>query len=215
MFVIDPYRLSIIQLKDMAERLPPGAYDPESLKLLYMPNGLEPNGIHYPDAKGERDSTSDTTNTSYSASRPVIDSAAPNRMQDGTHLLADSSGSNESILGGQASELATSNGTNESSNVRPLPNGDGNTESYRTSVSGSFDAKESEPARDSESGPKSRNPVVPSNASQIEAEWIEQYEPGVYITLVALRDGTRDLKRVRFRYFAHRLFFLYVLVYLR
>lgn len=38
-----------------------------------------------------------------------------------------------------------------------------------------------------------------SNASQVEAEWIEQYEPGVYITLVALGDGTRDLKRVRFR----------------
>ncbi|KAK9903687.1 hypothetical protein M0R45_001047 [Rubus argutus] len=32
----------------------------------------------------------------------------------------------------------------------------------------------------------------------VDAEWIEQYEPGVYITLVALRDGTRDLKRVRF-----------------
>lgn len=38
-----------------------------------------------------------------------------------------------------------------------------------------------------------------SNASQVEAEWIEQYEPGVYITLLALGDGTRDLKRVRFR----------------
>ncbi|XP_010482023.1 PREDICTED: uncharacterized protein LOC104760760 isoform X2 [Camelina sativa] len=37
-----------------------------------------------------------------------------------------------------------------------------------------------------------------SNASQVEAEWIEQYEPGVYITLLALGDGTRDLKRVRF-----------------
>ncbi|KAJ3683131.1 hypothetical protein LUZ60_013358 [Juncus effusus] len=36
------------------------------------------------------------------------------------------------------------------------------------------------------------------NDGQVEAEWIEQYEPGVYITLTALRDGTRDLKRVRF-----------------
>lgn len=36
----------------------------------------------------------------------------------------------------------------------------------------------------------------------VEAEWIEQYEPGVYITLMALQDGTRDLKRVRFRYFS-------------
>ncbi|GKC11227.1 reticulon-like protein B1, partial [Tanacetum coccineum] len=35
--------------------------------------------------------------------------------------------------------------------------------------------------------------------NHVEAEWIEQSEPGVYITIVALRDGTRDLKRVHFR----------------
>lgn len=38
-----------------------------------------------------------------------------------------------------------------------------------------------------------------SDGNQVEAEWIEQFEPGVYITLIALRDGTRELKRVRFR----------------
>jgi hypothetical protein len=49
-----------------------------------------------------------------------------------------------------------------------------------------------------EDGYKSRSAVsIPSN--QVQAEWIEQYEPGVYITLTTLRDGTRDLKRVRFR----------------
>ncbi|WOK94635.1 hypothetical protein Cni_G03340 [Canna indica] len=37
-----------------------------------------------------------------------------------------------------------------------------------------------------------------SDSNQVEAEWIEQFEPGVYITLIALRDGTRELKRVRF-----------------
>lgn len=41
--------------------------------------------------------------------------------------------------------------------------------------------------------------------NQVEAGWIEQYEPGVYITLVALHDGIRDLRRVRFRWFAHPL----------
>lgn len=51
-----------------------------------------------------------------------------------------------------------------------------------------------------ENGMKHRNLTVPTNPNQVEAEWIEQYEPGVYITLVALQDGTRDLKRVRFRY---------------
>ncbi|XAR70722.1 hypothetical protein NMG60_11027684 [Bertholletia excelsa] len=37
-----------------------------------------------------------------------------------------------------------------------------------------------------------------SNASEVESEWIEQDEPGVYITLRQLADGTRELRRVRF-----------------
>lgn len=38
-----------------------------------------------------------------------------------------------------------------------------------------------------------------SNASDLEAEWVEEDEPGVYITIRALPGGTRELKRVRFR----------------
>ena len=36
--------------------------------------------------------------------------------------------------------------------------------------------------------------------SQADDEWVEQDEPGVYITLTSLPGGTKDLKRVRFRY---------------
>ncbi|XP_028209220.1 protein Brevis radix-like 4 isoform X3 [Glycine soja] len=39
-----------------------------------------------------------------------------------------------------------------------------------------------------------------SNASELETEWVEQDEPGVYITIRALPGGARELKRVRFRY---------------
>lgn len=39
-----------------------------------------------------------------------------------------------------------------------------------------------------------------SNASDIESEWMEEDEPGVYITIRQLMDGTRELRRVRFRY---------------
>lgn len=39
-----------------------------------------------------------------------------------------------------------------------------------------------------------------SNASDQETEWVEQDEPGVYITIRQLPDGTRELRRVRFRY---------------
>ncbi|XP_050285400.1 protein Brevis radix-like 2 [Quercus robur] len=37
-----------------------------------------------------------------------------------------------------------------------------------------------------------------SNASDMEGEWIEQDEPGVYITIRALPSGGRELRRVRF-----------------
>ncbi|KAG8475999.1 hypothetical protein CXB51_032848 [Gossypium anomalum] len=40
--------------------------------------------------------------------------------------------------------------------------------------------------------------VSVSNASEMEAEWVEQDEPGVYITIRQLADGTRELRRVRF-----------------
>ncbi|PIN14638.1 hypothetical protein CDL12_12733 [Handroanthus impetiginosus] len=37
-----------------------------------------------------------------------------------------------------------------------------------------------------------------SNASDLETEWVEQDEPGVYITIGLLLGGTRELRRVRF-----------------
>lgn len=40
-----------------------------------------------------------------------------------------------------------------------------------------------------------------SNASEMESEWVEQDQPGVYITIRQLADGTRELRRVRFRYY--------------
>lgn len=42
--------------------------------------------------------------------------------------------------------------------------------------------------------------LIAGNTNQLETQWIEQYEPGVYITLASLKDGTRDLKRVHIRY---------------
>ncbi len=37
------------------------------------------------------------------------------------------------------------------------------------------------------------------NERETETEWVEQDDPGVYITLTTLSDGGRDLKRVRLR----------------
>lgn len=52
--------------------------------------------------------------------------------------------------------------------------------------------------------------VSVSNASDMEmTEWVEQDEPGVYITIRELPDGTRELRRVRFRYQFCLLFFFF------
>ncbi|XP_075479100.1 PH, RCC1 and FYVE domains-containing protein 1-like [Primulina tabacum] len=186
------------QLKDMAEKLPPGAYDPESLKLVYLPNGLEPNGVLYPGANGETNSSTDQISSSYSASHPRIDSAPTNGRQMPSEVLSgDAVRSNESNSQAEGIGLSTANRTNDGSNIR-IPNGGGSVQANRSSVSEGADTKESGPNPDSENGSRSGNSDVLGSASQIEAEWIEQYEPGVYITLVAFRDGTRDLKRVRF-----------------
>nr|GMD91127.1 ultraviolet-B receptor uvr8 [Ipomoea batatas] len=174
------------QLKDMAERLPPGAYDAECTRLPYLPNGMDLNVMKYPDMNGERHSRSDSIASTYLSSQVSID-ASINCMESPTK----GSGCNETNQFNQAREIVTSNGMDDPPDVSVVQ-----ACSNRSSLA--VDKEESGPPQDTENGVKSRNSVVASNANQTEAEWIEQYEPGVYITLVALRDGTRDLKRVRF-----------------
>ncbi|XP_009616446.1 PH, RCC1 and FYVE domains-containing protein 1 [Nicotiana tabacum] len=180
------------QLKDMAERLPPGAYDVESLKLAYLPNGVDVNGIHYPDANGERHSRSDSVASSYMASQTSMDLSTFG-MQSPSKSQRDSS----SIEAITSNQILTPNGIDDRAEVR-LPNGSGAEVRINSASEAVDNNKDSGPLQDNENGLQPRNSLPPGNPNQIEAEWIEQYEPGVYITLVALRDGTRDLKRVRF-----------------
>jgi hypothetical protein len=39
-----------------------------------------------------------------------------------------------------------------------------------------------------------------SNASDPDSEWVEEDQPGVYITIRSLPGGKREIRRVRFRY---------------
>lgn len=55
--------------------------------------------------------------------------------------------------------------------------------------------------RQSNSEASSRNGAkIKEGDSRNENEWVEQDEPGVYITFTSLPGGAKDLKRVRFRY---------------
>ncbi|KAB1220876.1 Ultraviolet-B receptor UVR8 [Morella rubra] len=163
-------------------------------EACYLPNGVEANGIHYPDMHGERHSRSESSSSTYLVSTSGIDSILVNGRQGQTPLSKDLAGNNETNM---YQPDRASNGTDENPDMR-LSNGSGGIPHSGSSVSETADGKESGPFQDSENGTRSRNSAVAGTNNQVEAEWIEQYEPGVYITLVALRDQTRDLKRVRF-----------------
>lgn len=55
--------------------------------------------------------------------------------------------------------------------------------------------KQSQPDSTNRNGSRTKD-----SESRSETEWVEQDEPGVYITLTSLPGGVIDLKRVRFRY---------------
>ncbi|KAK9757431.1 hypothetical protein RND81_01G162400 [Saponaria officinalis] len=179
------------QLKEMAERLPPGAYNTD--KLHQLPNGLNSNGSHFPDANEEHPSRPNATNGSNVASS-TGDRAMSNEAQG---LLQSP---RESYKLDENSHL--SNIRDDQLNSK-LSSATGGLQSFGSFVSDSdvSEARISESTQDGQNSSRPRSPIPVgnnNNNNQVEAEWIEQYEPGVYITLVALRDGTRDLKRVRF-----------------
>ncbi|KAI3492305.1 hypothetical protein L1887_43235 [Cichorium endivia] len=171
------------QLKDMAEKLPPGSYDLDSIKL---PNGLDSNPIlHNPDTNGESQ-----TITPMDTSSSINETLGPTES-----------------FSGFTEHIRTSNGNDGDSDARSI---NGTTGAVMEMGNKYFPDHVPRSQETENNGLKSRNPPSNSNnnnnnnnntynaTDQVEAEWIEQYEPGVYITLVALRDGTRDLKRVRF-----------------
>jgi len=184
--------LTLFQLKDLAEKLPPEAYDAENIRPAYLPNGLESNGIHYPDTNGEQDLRAESISGSSLASIG-LESSLFNRT------ARDFPGAYGTNLHQQIRGVVTSNGTSNHPDVK-LPSGGGVIQSSSSSLSDIVEGRDSGNFRDDESGLKSTNAALATNSNnRVDAEWIEQYEPGVYITLVAMHDGTRDLKRVRFR----------------
>ncbi|XP_076900472.1 LOW QUALITY PROTEIN: PH, RCC1 and FYVE domains-containing protein 1-like [Bidens hawaiensis] len=131
------------KLKDMAERLPPGSYDFESIGSI---NGFDQTGVlHNADVDG-----------------------------DDKPLSNGSLGLTETVTG-HSPKSRTANG-NE----------------YVNGVGVKLENNNYDESKDSDAS------TAATVIDHVETEWIEQFEPGVYITLVALRDGTRDLKRVHF-----------------
>ncbi|KAJ6817262.1 E3 ubiquitin-protein ligase HERC2 [Iris pallida] len=181
------------QLKDMAERLPAGAYESEELRPAYLQNGNEPH-LRHTNMNGEHQLTVESMSPNIPLSSTAY-STNPNGISNESIASADARNINGMGTILQTYGVVNSHQTQDKLNTREHKgSGDRITSSGRIE---DLDGRERQHLHNGENGSKSRNPSSANN-NQVEAEWIEQYEPGVYITLMALRDGTRDLKRVRF-----------------
>ncbi|XP_042456770.1 PH, RCC1 and FYVE domains-containing protein 1-like isoform X1 [Zingiber officinale] len=174
------------QLKDMAEIFPQGFFKNDAARHLDFPNevGLYPSPLAIPD--GDHQPRSNPNNSPDSIGIIV------NGNSNQNHASMDSCESNKLSADLQHIRQVSSNEMEQD-----FSSGQHDSNAERSSISNSdVDHKESEQPQNVDKDCKSQSPI--SSGNQIEAEWIEQYEPGVYITLLSLHDGTRDLKRVRF-----------------
>ncbi|PAN16796.1 hypothetical protein PAHAL_3G087300 [Panicum hallii] len=182
------------QLKDMAERLPPDhcAYNVNETKQAHIPNGIESHVASYSSINGIHPPRNELLNASIAHSPNSGRSSHSNGISGQHKLLGNVS---------ENSDCSTHSLRITSPHDSELPSRRARSSSDETLTAGSrMDDNLSMDARSLQNGEDSYKPrgtiSLPSN--QVQAEWIEQYEPGVYITLTTLRDGTRDLKRVRF-----------------
>ncbi|KQK11687.1 PH, RCC1 and FYVE domains-containing protein 1 [Brachypodium distachyon] len=183
------------QLKDMAERLPPdpGAYDGNDAKQSQFPNGIESHGSIYSSMNGIHQPRNESI---HALNMPSLNSgrALHSNGISGQHKSPGNNISENNEVSAHRHRVSSPHDA-EHSNRRGHDSGDELfTASRRAGDSASMDTMS---LQNGEDGYKSRG-TVSLSGNQVQAEWIEQYEPGVYITLMTLIDGTRDLKRVRF-----------------
>ena len=180
----------------MAERLPPdhGVYDCNEAKQVHAPNGAEAHVSIYSSMNGKiHPSRNELLSASNAHSPNSGRSAHSNGISSQHKLLSNISENSEGSI---HSLRITSPHEADRPHRRAHSNSD-----EMLSVSSRADDNVSIDARSLQNGEDGYKPrgTISISSNQVQAEWIEQYEPGVYITLMTLRDGTRDLKRVRFR----------------
>lgn len=81
------------------------------------------------------------------------------------------------------------------------PDSNGPNSQLHTNGSTTSSNRNSSHNKQAHADPTSKNGTrTKDSESRNDSEWVEQDEPGVYITLTSLPGGAKDLKRVRFRY---------------
>ncbi|KAH0471056.1 hypothetical protein IEQ34_000779 [Dendrobium chrysotoxum] len=180
------------QLKDMVKRLPEGLNDADAMSWRYLSNGDGLDALHHDDSIASQDLINGSNNVSKQL-HSLTSQPAPTDGISGLNPAQRVNIVTTALSQGNQTD-AEVNGLSLDVNTEHIPN---NGEAHVSgSMAGYLYRNDSRSFQNMENGSKSRSPT--SADHQVEAEWIEQYEPGVYITLIALRDGSRDLKRVRF-----------------
>lgn len=171
------------QLKEMAERLPKatpyrhGRSASLSLARLDIPNGIQSDAGAALDSLGS--SGSEGLGFQFQQFSPIAGTPDLHGMKTANgdpSSLGPLSGHGTPVVSSpRAPEVDTGSALRNGCHTEQRPEEEGNVMTSGTPVS-------------------SENRRLP------EMEWVEQDEPGVYITLTALPGGGKDLKRVRFRF---------------
>ncbi|XP_042459111.1 PH, RCC1 and FYVE domains-containing protein 1-like [Zingiber officinale] len=210
------------QLKEMAERLPHGIHDSMTMKSLDLSKSDESSYIQHATSAEELNTNDVSNGPSVVASKNVfpgqvnvtaignstsrvfyppndLSSPPTPKFLNSKSMMDKKMNPQRSGQGELRAPIVRSENTENRQN--PAPRSNDTASAFRETAT----------PRGNYAAPAFRETVTPrgndapaafrssSTASvDVEAEWIEQFEPGVYITLVTLRDGARDLKRVRF-----------------
>lgn len=120
--------------------------------------------------------------------------AARNIKSPSFTSFGSSPGSNDVPL----ATLDRLNDQNQTACQEPVSNGSNNHSLPNGTVNGgnrSVQSKQGHTEATTRNGSRTKE-----GESRNDNEWVEQDEPGVYITLTSLPGGAKDLKRVRFRF---------------
>ncbi|XP_020197183.1 PH, RCC1 and FYVE domains-containing protein 1 [Aegilops tauschii subsp. strangulata] len=174
------------QVKEMAERLPAGDSDVKPPRVPYLPAG----GVVSPEMGREGQKRYEPVSIHYSQTPTSVTSSWSNGLPPQAHQIGKP---------GDNTVAPHENMFENFNKSRDFPATHQRTNSAMSGYrprSEDFDRREAERFQINLQDWNTRGSGSPSN--QVESEWIEQFEPGVYLTLVTLHDGTKELKRVRF-----------------
>ncbi|CAM0901590.1 unnamed protein product [Alopecurus aequalis] len=171
------------QVKEMAERLPPADSDVKPPRLVYLPGS-----VASPELVRESHKRYDSGGIPYPQTPTSVMSARFNGLPPQAHQVSNP-GDNIPL----ESTFDSFSKNREFPAVQNRLNGGMAGHRPRSE---DFDRRETERFQINLQGWNMRGSSSPG--SQAESEWIEQFEPGVYLTLVSFHDGTKELKRVRF-----------------